>query len=100
MSRTIGVEPENLETQAQKIEFWAADYKTQYEALYARAGAMQQQWSGKDNQVFISQIKGFRADFQNMHQLMLDYAQFLRTSARSYRDTQDNIAAEAGTLAN
>lgn len=100
MARTIQVTPEQLETTAGKIEGLAADYKTQYEQLYAETSAMGSTWSGKDNVAFIDRIAGFKDDFVKMHALMLDYASFLRKSAKAYRDTQDTVVREAQKLVN
>ena len=100
MARTIQVTPEQLETTATKIEALAADYKQQYDRLYSETNAMATTWSGKDNVAYINQIAGFKDDFAKMHTLMLNYADFLRKSAKAYRDTQDTVTAEARKLAN
>ena len=100
MARTIQVTPEQLESTATKIEGLAADYKTQYDQLYSETNAMASTWSGKDNVAFVNQIDGFKDDFSKMHTLMLNYADFLRKSAKAYRETQDAIVSEARKLAN
>lgn len=100
MARTIQVTPEVLETTASKIEGLAADYKTQYGNLYSETNAMATAWSGKDNVAFIDQIDGFKEDFEKMYTLMIDYADFLRKSAKAYRDTQDAVVADARKLVN
>ncbi len=100
MARTIQVTPEQLESTASRIESLAADYKTQYDQLYSETNAMASTWSGKDNAAFVNQIDGFKDDFAKMHTLMLNYADFLRKSAKAYRDTQDTIVSEARKLAN
>ena len=100
MARTIQVTPEQLETTAGRIEGLAADYKTQYDQLYSETNAMASTWSGKDNVAFVNQIAGFKDDFEKMHKLMLDYADFLRKSAKAYRDTQDSVVSEAKKLVN
>ena len=100
MARKIRVTPEQLETTAGKIEGLAADYKQQYDRLYSETNAMATSWSGKDNVAFINRIDGFKDDFEKMHSLMLNYADFLRKSAKAYRDTQDTIVSEAGKLIN
>lgn len=100
MARTIQVTPEQLETTAGRIEGLAADYKTQYDNLYSETNAMASTWSGKDNVAFVDQIAGFKDDFEKMHKLMLDYADFLRKSAKAYRDTQDTVVSEARKLVN
>ena len=100
MARTIQVTPEQLESTAGRIESLAADYKAQYDQLYSETNAMASTWTGKDNAAFVQQIDGFKDDFANMHALMLNYADFLRKSAKAYRDTQDTVVSEARKLVN
>ena len=100
MARTIQVTPEQLESAAGRIEGLAADYKSQYDALYNETNAMASTWNGKDNTAFVDQIAGFKDDFEKMHTLMLNYADFLRKSAKAYRDTQDTVVSEARKLVN
>lgn len=100
MARTIQVTPEQLESAAGRIEGLAADYKSQYDALYNETNAMASTWQGKDNTAFVDQIAGFKDDFEKMHTLMLNYADFLRKSAKAYRDTQDSVVSEARKLVN
>ena len=100
MARTIQVTPEQLESAAGRIEGLAADYKSQYDALYNETNAMASTWQGKDNTAFVDQIAGFKEDFEKMHTLMLNYADFLRISAKAYRDTQDTVVSEARKLIN
>ena len=100
MARQIEVTPELLESAATKIEGLAGEYKGQYDSLYQETDAMGASWSGKDNVAFIDQIAGFKDDFDKMHTLMLNYADFLRKSAKAYRDTQDAITADARKLTN
>ena len=100
MARTIQVTPEQLESTAGRIESLAADYKAQYDQLYSETNAMASTWSGKDNVAFVQQIDGFKDDFAKMHTLMLNYADFLKKSAKAYRDTQDTVVSEARKLVN
>ena len=100
MARTIQVTPEQLESAAGRIEGLAADYKSQYDALYNETNAMASTWQGKDNTAFVDQIAGFKDDFEKMHTLMLNYADFLRKSAKAYRETQDSVVSEARKLIN
>ena len=100
MARTIQVTPEQLESTAGRIESLAADYKSQYDQLYSETNAMASTWSGKDNVAFVNQIDGFKDDLAKMHNLMINYADFLRKSAKAYRDTQDNVVSEARKLVN
>ena len=100
MARTIQVTPEQLESTAVRIEGLAADYQTEYDHLYNETNEMASTWNGKDNIAFTEQIAGFKDDFEKMHSLMLKYADFLRKSAKAYRDTQDTVVADARKLVN
>ena len=100
MARVIQVTPEYLETAAGKIEGLAADYKAQYDALYQETGALAATYSGKDYKAFTDQIAGFKDDFAKMHTLMLNYADYLRKSAKAYRETQQNVITQARSLQN
>ncbi len=100
MARIIEVTPEQLRTTATAIEGLANDYKAQYDNLYKETNAMASTWSGKDNVAYINQINGFKDDLQKMYDLMNKYAEFLRTSAKAYEDTQSAVVANAGKLAN
>ena len=100
MARDIQVTPEQLESAAGRIESLAADYKTQYDLLYNETNAMASTWSGKDNVAFTDQIAGFKDDFEKMHSLMIQYADFLKKSAKAYRETQDTVVTEARKLVN
>jgi uncharacterized protein YukE len=61
---------------------------------------MRSHWDGKDNVAFVEQIAGFKDDLKKMHVLMNRYADFLRRSAKTYRDTQDAVVSEARKLVN
>ena len=100
MGRNIRVTPEELIKAAGAIEGLAADYQTQYNQLYSETNAMSSAWSGKDNVAYTDQIAGFKDDFAKMHQLMLNYADFLRKSAQAYSETQENVMTQARKLVN
>ena len=100
MARTIQVTPEQLESTAGKIESLAIDYKNQYNQLYNETSAMASSWQGTDNLAYTDQISGFKDDFEKMHNLMNSYVDFLRKSAKAYRDTQQTITDQARKLVN
>ena len=100
MARNIMVTPEQLENTAGAIEDLAGEYQTQYKTIYNEADAMAASWTGEDNVAYINQIKGFQDDLQKMYNLMMSYADFLRKSAAAYRQTQDEITADAKRLVN
>lgn len=85
----INVDPYQLEHSASFIEEQVMQYETTYQQMLRQVEMMRSAWQGKDNQVFTTQINGFEQDFRKMSILMRDYAQFLKTSARAYRETQN-----------
>lgn len=100
MARTIEVTPERLESAATKIEGLAAEYQTSYNQMYNTTDAMHSTWAGADNTAFINQIDGFKADFKMMYDLMGRYVDYLRKTAKAYRETQQNVITQARSLKN
>ena len=100
MSRKIVVDPAKLDSAASQIDSQAADYERLYNQLFSEVSGLGAAWQGKDNTAFVQQIEGFRDDFQQMAQLMRDYSEFLKTSASTYRTTQENVVSAAKSLSN
>lgn len=96
--RTISVEPSRLESVAANIENADSDYNRIYQAMYAEVDKMSASWQGKDNTAFVGQIKAFEDDLRQISSIMREYAQFLRSSARAYREAQDEIYSRATKL--
>lgn len=96
--RSISVEPNRLETAASNIENANNDYQRIYQAMYAEIDKMSSSWQGKDNTMFTSQIKSFEDDLRQISIIMKEYADFLRTSARAYREAQEEIYSRASKL--
>lgn len=94
------VDPAKLEVASQKIEANAQEYQQKYKQLYSEVDAMGAAWKGTDNIAYVSQIQGFMDDFQKMVVLMEQYSDFLRQSARVYRDTQSEVINSAKKLTN
>ena len=97
MSIKIQVDPARLDSAAGQIEQQTLSYEKN---LFQEVAAMGSGWQGKDNQAFVSQIQGFEKDFQQMAALMREYAAFLKLSAKTYRQTQDERAQMARRLVN
>ena len=100
MAQTILVTPEVLESTAASIEGLANEYKAQYTELYSQTDALASTWNGKDNEAFKNQIDGFKDDLERMYNLMNRYAEYLRATAKAYRETQEAITTRARALAN
>lgn len=97
--RSIAVEPEQLESCAARIDENNQDYTRAYGQLFEAVDTMKAGWQGKDNTAFSNQIARFQSDFREMSLLCGQYAEFLRNSAKSYRAIQDDLASQAGALA-
>lgn len=85
----IIVETAQLDAASAKVGELAGTYKGEYEKLYKLVEELQASWAGADNTAYTTQIEGFRDDFEKMYTLMTDYSDFLKTTAKRYRDTQD-----------
>ena len=97
--RTIPVEPEMLEACAARMDETNQDYQHTCRQLFDAVDTMKAGWQGKDNTAFSNQIYRFEADFREMSLLCSQYSEFLRHSARAYREMQDDLAAQAAMLA-
>jgi WXG100 family type VII secretion target len=96
--RKITVEPELLEAAAARIEESNADYVRNYTDLFSTVDTLSSAWQGKDNTAFTNRISKFEADFRQISMLCDQYAEFLKNSARAYRETQDELTSQAGML--
>ena len=96
--REIIVEPTRLEDSASKVESYDSDYQRVYSLLYEEVDKMASVWQGKDNTMFTNKIKEFEDDFRQISVLLRQYAEFLRNTARAYRETQDELYNAASRL--
>ncbi|WP_223592686.1 WXG100 family type VII secretion target [Neobacillus bataviensis] len=100
MARSITVDPAKLDTAAAKIDQQSADYQRIYKQLFSEVSAMKAAWDGVDNIAYTTQIEQFQDDLAKMTQLMQQYSEFLKLSAKTYRDTQQEIVNAARRLTN
>lgn len=98
--RQITVEVAQVENCANKIEEMANSYKQAYNQLFDEVDLMKNSWSGKDNQAFSTQIAGYEDDFNQLYILIYQYIEFLRASAKAYKQLQDELCAQAQALVN
>lgn len=94
----IFVDPARLEITAQRVESSKADYDRLVNLLYAEVDKLQTNWQGKENTEFTNKIKQFQNDFRQIAIILNQYAQFLRSSARAYRETQEELYSSASRL--
>ena len=97
--RSITVDPVQLEVCATQVEQLKSNVEHNIAVLYQRVETMSVTgWIGSDNLAFTRQIEGYHDDFYRVLTLMQQYVEFLRMSARSYRQMQQELAAQAGRL--
>ena len=98
MNNSIIVEPESLETTANQIEDADSEYQRLYNSLYSEVDKLSGNWGGKDNTAFTNKILSYEDDFKQISIIMRQYAEFLRASARAYRETQEEMVSAANRL--
>lgn len=98
--RTINVDYNMLLQSASYIEELNNEYKRLYTQLNTDVDTLSSTWNGKDNIAFTNQIKGFNDDFNQMNLLLTQYVTFLKNSAESYRQTQEELVNHVQRLAN
>ena len=96
--KSITVQPEEVEACAMRIDDENMHYQQTFAQLFEAVDAMKAGWQGKDNTAFSNQIRKFEGDFREMSVLCTQYSEFLKKSARAYRETQDSIASQASNL--
>jgi len=98
MNNLINVTPDRLDDTANKVDELGSDYQRLYQSLYVEVDKLSSNWSGKDNNMFTSKIKGFEDDFKQIGTCISQYSDFLRASARGYREVQDELTSTASRL--
>ncbi len=98
MNNLINVDPSRLEDTASRVEAADGDYQRLYQSLYSEVDKLSGSWGGKDNTAFNGRIKSYEEDFRQISIIVRQYADFLRASARAYRETQDELANAANRL--
>ena len=96
--RKITVEPMQLEACAMRMEARNTSYLKNVATLFSAVDAMNAGWQGKDNLAFTTKLSSLQSDFKQLSILCTEYIEFLRNSARSYRNTQDELTSQAGML--
>lgn len=99
MAKEWAVETEKLESSAQVIEEKTAQYNSEWEKLYTELENLRSaQWKGIASDTFNSKLEGYRNDFEAMSEVLLSYAEFLKSAANSYKNTEDSLNDAAGNL--
>jgi len=91
MQNKIYVEPDRLIDVSNKMESYSFDFDNTCNRLYEEVENMKLNWSGKDNVAFVTQLQDYKQELVKVGFLLRQYATFLKTSAMSYSETQDEI---------
>lgn len=97
---TINVTAEELRTTANKIKNLAEDYRTLYanDLLSTNLGELKDAWYGEDQTSYTQRVESFRKNFDEMYQLMVEYAEHLTKAAAEYDKNQDELMNRGATL--
>lgn len=96
--RQIIVEPEQLESCAARMEEKNQEYERNVNELFATVENLGTSWKGDDNTAFTSKISSYEANLRTLHALADEYQEFLRKSAKYYRENQQSITSMADNL--
>lgn len=100
MAMIINVTQEELRSTATKIEGLAEEYKTLYtdKLLGANLGDLADAWYGEDHSSYDERVRGFKSNFNEMYNLMLEYVAHLRKAADEYDMNQDSLRDRARNI--
>ncbi len=96
--KKIIVEPDLLDLCASRMNQYNDLYVQDCNALFQSVDTMASAWQGRDNVAFTSKIEAYQKDLRQLSVLCTQYAEFLKNTARSYRDTQDQLVNCANEL--
>ncbi|MEG0077696.1 WXG100 family type VII secretion target [Anaerorhabdus sp.] len=96
--RRIYVDPERLELSSRKIDNDAQMYERKFMQLFEEVEKMKNAWQGKDNLAFTNKIRSFENDFRQIYVITQQYSEFLRSSARAYRETQNELMNQVNRI--
>lgn len=99
MANKWAVETEKLTSSAGKIEDETGRYNGEWNKLYSEVQSLRSaNWTGEASETFNQRLEGYRNDFQQMEEALKAYAEFLKTAAKSYEQTENNLKEQAGNL--
>lgn len=99
MANAWAVTTERLVASAETIEEKTARYNSEWAKLYSEIQNLKStQWQGIASDTFNSKLEGYRPSFEEMSQILLSYAAYLRSAAVNYEKTENALADAASTL--
>ena len=89
---SIKVTPAELVREAKNVDQEATSYYNKYKELIQTVETLTSgDWTGEDADLFREKVKALEPDFAKMKQLMEEYASFLRSAAKNYDNTTENV---------
>lgn len=78
-----------LNSISSKIRNLVDDYDDEYREMIRMVTTMAQ-WSGVDSTAFKNSVRSFTDDFAKIKRELDEYASFIQTGAKKYKDAQSN----------
>jgi WXG100 family type VII secretion target len=97
-TQLLRVTPAQLAQAATRLNGQIQQYNSAYNKIYTEVTTLRGTWSGEANQKFSQQLEGFRDDFIALENLLKQYEQFIRDSARNYDTTEQRLVQDANAL--
>lgn len=99
MAKEWSVTTERLESSANVIEEKTNTYNTEWEKLYTEVQNLKSaQWQGIASDTFNKRLEGYKNDFQEMGNVLKQYAEFLKTAAKNYKTVEEELKNAASNL--
>lgn len=81
-----------------EIESYADAYERAYTELYSLTETLMKTYSTDDSKAFNTKLEGYRDQFVQMKQLLVDYATELETIASSFEGVEKQLQEEASGI--
>lgn len=86
----IKVHPSVIVSSANTMETAIAEYETIYKNLISTVETTLK-WEGIDAKSYITQVQGFKDDFQSMVSILKQYVELLKECSSTYVEVQDYL---------
>lgn len=98
MGVKIIVDTQNLLTASDAMIEKADEYKRISDSLLDEINYMGMSWGGLDNLAFVNQVNGFKDDFDQLHKILMQYADILQIVDREYQKTLNDSYAIVNSI--
>lgn len=94
----IKVKPEEIMVQVNYLQEELKEYQSKCSVMMNTIMNLKEIWHGPDNEAFSNRILDYQKDIQHLAMILSDNINFLKQSADSYRQVQDELVAQAHNL--